>query len=385
MEEIGELTQYEQMLIGTNCRAIAFLENMVTEEYVRNKLPSISKSYPFINWKIEGNKIFSGLPPKITCSELDECEETEFVTNCLSTFFTQEMNEIFIIKMKNTNKGAVLFASNHCFCDDPLVGHFVSDLVSSKTEFDVVERIPAEKLVENIEELHQTLKLKDPFTVPPLKEPREGRIFYRGIARSFDIQAILKVCKSIHIKPQAFLSACDIYSVKTVFDLKPDFNILNQVSINIRRALGISPISPMIKISIVYLESHITKESTMKDLMINLQQQIDELVPKYQLPHYRLTTYNKFQVQMPAGMVSNIGIIESENADIWVHGGQYQFPDVLRTIQSFTSHACTTRGKLNIVFTMLHPGCSDDFVQKYTSTFIDLLANPEKVLSLKLF
>ena len=287
--------------------------------------------------------------------------------------------------MKNTTRGAVLAVSCHSFCDAPLIGHFVSDLVSSKTEFEVVPRIPASELVKDIPYKRQELKLQDCFLVPPNTERPEGELYYRGIAKSFDAEKMLKLCKSLHVRPQAFLSACDIYGIMKYFNIQPDFNILNQVSINVRKALNISPISPMIRISLVYLESHITKSTMMKELILSLQKQIDELVPNYELPHFKLCERGEFVVQRPAAMVANCGIIESENADIWVQGGMYDIPDAARMTKGFTSHACTSRGKCNIVFTILHPGCSEDFVQKYTSTVMDLLSNPEKVLDLPLF
>ncbi|KAH0793761.1 hypothetical protein GPJ56_002313 [Histomonas meleagridis] len=373
------------MLQGVNCKGIAFMEELVTEEYIKNKIPNISKSYPFLNWTIKGTKIYSGQPPKITCAELDECEETEFVTKCLSTFFTQEMNEIYIIKMKGTAKGAVLAVSCHCFGDAPLLGHLVSDLVSTKTDFPEVPKLVIEDLLKGIPDKHQTLTLSDPFIIPRNKEPKPGPLFYRGIARSFDASRLVSTCKSIGIRPQAFMSACDIYTISKCFNLSPNFNILNQVSINTRRMFGISSISPMVKSSLVYLESHITNETNMKDLMQSLQKQIDLLVPNYQLPHFKLLTYNKFDIKRPAAMISNTGIIESENADIWVQGGQYTFREEERLLQSFTSHACTSRGKCNIVFTFIHPGCDNEFVNKYVEMMMNLFENPEKTIELSIF
>ena len=378
-----KLTTYEQQIQSANCRAIAFLEKMVAESFVKNKISEISKSYPFINWRIENNNVYNDSLPKITYKEFDECEKTEFVTKCLTTLLPKEPTEIFIVKMKNTTKGAVMAASNHAFCDAPLIAHLVSDLVSTKTKFHTEKKPDLNMLLKDISENHQSFKLNNPFLVPPNKEPQKGDIYYRAIAKTFEAKPLIEACKTINIKPQAFLTACDIYTIAKTFKLHSNFNILSQVSVNMRKSFGLSPIAPMLGISLIYLESAISKELTMKDLMIDLQRQIDNLISNYEKSHFKLLTQGKFDVKQPAAMISNMGIIDTQNADIWAHGGIYDLPEPYRQLQSFSSHACTSRGKFHIVYNMIHPGCTDEFVDFYTKTSMNLFTNPHQALSLK--
>jgi hypothetical protein len=376
-----ELSPYEALLTSMTCRAIGFLPQMISEEQVRQKLLTMVRTYPFLNWRVSSNVLLDDSAPTITLAEIEEQPKLDFLSKCISTFFSDKFCELFLISMSGTPHGAILISCNHCVCDAPLMCHFMCDLLSSAArDFPLLTRPYFRELLEGVPDDHQVNLVSDPVQIPVNPSPSSAPLLFKGFCRCFSISKILRICKPLGIRPQAFFTAAEIYTIANLFKLSPDFDVTSQVNINTRRFFDLHPKTPFCASTLVYIYSHITGQLIVKDLLITLQQQINDYLPRYIKPHFKNFTRGDYGLQKPTTLVSNMGVFDSENLDIWGSGGMSDIPETMRPIRNFTSHICTICDQANVVFTFLSPGCDDQFITDFIGKMMWFLENPDAVL-----
>jgi hypothetical protein len=378
-----ELSQYEALLATMTCRAIGFLPQMISEQQLKEKLPTMSRTYPFLNWRISSNVLQNDSTPTITLAEVEEQPKLDFLSKCFSTFQSNEFCEIFLISMTGTPHGAVLISCCHSVCDAPLMCHFLCDLLSSNSsDFPILSRPSFSELLNGVPDARQENLVANPVQIPDNPNPPPGPVFFKGICQTFSIAKILKIIKPLKIRPQVFFTAAEIYTIVNIFKLSPDFDMTSQVNINTRRFFDLHPKTPFLASTLIYLYSHITRQLVIKDLLISLQKQIDDWIPRYVKPHFKNFANGNYGLQKATTLISNMGVFECDNHDIWGAGGMYNVPEVIRPRRTFTSHICTIGDQANVTFTFLSPGCDEQFIQAFIQKMMWFFENPEVVIDL---
>jgi hypothetical protein len=381
-----ELTKFESLLTSVTCRAIGFLPQMISEQQLTQKLPTMARTYPFLNWRVASNVLLNDSAPTITPAEVEEQPKLDFLSTCFSTFFSDKFCEIFLISMAGTPHGAVLISCCHCVCDAPLMCHFLSDLFSStSSDFPILTRPSFHDLLDGVPDDQQQNLVPNPVQIPINPSSSPGPLFFKGICRSFSVSNILAVFKPLGIRPQVFFTAAEIYTIVNIFKLSPEFDVTSQVNVNTRRFFDLHPKTPFCASATFYIYSHITHQLIIKDLLINLQKQIDESLPRYAKPHFKNSVNGNYGLQNAATLVSNMGVFECENRDIWGAGGMYHVLEAMRPLRTFTSHVCTIGDQANITFTFLSPGCEEQFIEDFIRKMMWFLENPEVVVHLPVF
>lgn len=436
-----EASPFEKNLCAATVRASAQLSYILTKEEASSLLHEISSTYPILNERYDNGKFYSGSNPIITESELDfdgsfedeNQSDCAFMTKVMSSYFSSNNVELFIIKRKrsnalfiNKNQCAVLLSISHTLCDGALVAQILGDLLSlsilkhtnGSTQLYTRPKVEHISQLEIVKDLKPGLQNPEDFekerkydliTIPqPLKENMDpntsGPLFNKGICFNFDISKIIEVCHSIKVRPQAFLTAADIFSIhgavndisiKQNFlnDPNKPFSIISQVSVNTRKLIHINPLSATCYAAPVFIMSNIDNEINGRSLMIHIQSEINEKVEKYSVPHLKAYCEGKFPPVANQSWASNVGIVESE-IPIYVQGGASQIPEAARNIRGFTSHAITTKSKIkdafpsekagNIVLTFMSPTCDDQFVDAMTRRFEWFLRHPSEALEVKI-
>lgn len=436
-----EASPFEKNLSGGTVRASAHVSNLPSKEEAASLLQEISSTYPNLNERFEDGKIYSDSKPVITESEVcfedngknENRLDCALMTKVMSSFFSSNNVELFLIKIQRSdsantdkNEGVVLLSLSHAICDGALVAQILGDFVSllllkqtnSPTDSykrGIIEHKPQLEVVKDLKSNLQTSeefekeRKYDLITIPPpLKEnadPTSGELYYKGICINFDISKIIDVCHSIKVRPQAFFTVADIFSIcGTVNEIssiqnypndpsKP-FSIVSQISVNTRKQVHISPLSPACYAAPVYIMSNIDNDTNGRSLMLHVQQEINQKVEKFAVPHLKAYCEGKFPPVVNQSWASNVGIVESE-VPVWVQGGAYKIPDAARAARGFTSHVITTKSKVNqnsfpsekagcIVMTFLSPTCDDEFVSAMTKRFKWFLDNPQKAIDVKI-
>jgi hypothetical protein len=376
-----ELTTFESLLTSMTCRAIGFLHHMISEQQVNEKLTTMAPTYPFLNWRLSSNVLLSDSTPTITVAEVEEQPKLDFLSKCFSTFFSDKFCEIFLISMAGTPHGAVLISCCHCICDAPLMCHFLCDLLSPTSfDFPVLSHPSFRDLLDGVPDDHQENLVSDPVQIPAHSLPPPGPLFFKGICRSFSISKVLAVCKPLGVRPQAFFTAAEIYTIANIFKLPPDFDVTSQVNINVRRFFELHPKTPFCASTLFYIYSHITPQLIVRDLLVHLQKQINESLPRFVKPHFKNFTNGDYGLQKAATLISNMGVFECENHDIWGTGGMYQIPETMRPTRTFSSHVCTIGDQANITLTFLSPGCDDQFILDFIAKMMWFFENPDVVV-----
>lgn len=374
---VMKATMYEKMLLGSTLRGIAYMDKLPSFDWVNKRLEIIEKTYPNIKYNIVNDYVTKDSKPKITEVEADGSKIDEFITNCLSTFYAQSNFEIFLIKQKNKESGAILASLNHAFSDGKHMLNLISDLVSDETEFPTMERANIPELIKNVERKQYPVDLSNQISIPINPSPKDIPPRYIAKCSSFDIQKILQTCKSIGVKPQAFLSTADIYSISKTMNAKNPFDIGNQIAANVNNILGIPEKSPQILTSLVYTLTKIDKSTKAVDVMKGIQKQLSDGMEKKVLNNFACITDGTFNILRPVSMISNIGAHKTKH-NIWVHGGMYSVPDAMKAFHSFTSHVVTTNNTGHLTSTYLIPGCEDEFINKHQHHLLEFINHPEQ-------
>jgi hypothetical protein len=376
-----ELSKFEVFLTSMTCRAIGFLPEMISEQQVKQKLSTMSRTYPLVHWRLSSNVLLDDSAPTITHAEVEEQPKLDFLSKCFSTFFSDKFCELFLISMVGTPHGAVLISCSHCVCDAPLMCHFLCDLLSStSSDFPMLTRPSFRDLLDAVPDDQQENLVSNPVQIPVNPSPSPGPLFFKGICRSFSISKVLAICRPLGVRPQVFFTAAEIYTIVNIFKMSPDFDVTSQVNINTRKFFDLHPKAPFCASTLIYIYSHVTHQLIIKDLLINLQKQIDEWLPRYVKPHFKNFTNGEYGLQKATTLVSNMGVFECENRDIWGAGGMCHIPEAMRPVRSFTSHVCTICDQANITFTFLSPGCEEQFIKDFIAKMMWFLENPEVVI-----
>ena len=202
---------------------------------------------------------------------------------------------------------------------------------------------------------------------------------------SFNIKPILDFCHSINIKPQSFLSITELYSILNTFDHLNEIKTISQVAVNTRRYLNLFEFTPMCASTPIYIDLLINNSILIKDLMIEFNKKLFNNINNYILNHFKGLSLGELPLINPTSTISNIGKINISNENIWIQGGMYNIPEILKKFQSFTFHVLTCGEKLNIVFTYIKPGCKDETINLLISNFLNFLNNFENLINKPIF
>lgn len=429
-----DASPFEKNLSTSNVRASAYLTDLPNKEEATSYLQEMSLTYPNLNERYENGKIYSDSKPIITESSIEFENENDKVkkqdcllmTKVLSTFFSSNNVELFLIKIKrktslNVNEGIVLLSISHVLCDGALVAQILGDFASisllkkenKPTQFYYRPPVEHKKQLEIVKDIKSNLQSPDDFekerkydliTIPsPLKEnmdPKAGNLYYKGICINFDINKIVDLCHSIKVRPQAFFTTAEIFSISGAVneissnDSNKPFSIISQISVNTRKQINISPLSPTCYAAPVFIMSNIDREINGRYLMCHIQNEINQKVEKFSVSHLKAYCEGKFPPVANQSWTSNVGIVESE-VPVWVQGGAYSIPEAARTIRGFTSHVITSKSKVIqnsypsekagcITMTFMSPTCDDKFINAMTKRYEWFLDNPSKAADVKI-
>ncbi|EAY18088.1 hypothetical protein TVAG_306080 [Trichomonas vaginalis G3] len=372
-------TIYESMLLGSNVRAIAYMDVLPSVEWIQKRMQVIENSYPVIKYKVENGEITRKGEYEIHNAKDDGNSIEEFVSNCLTNMTPKSNFEIFLVQHGNSKSGAIMASCNHAFTDGRHMLNFMADFLSEQTEFPVIPHPNIPELIKDVVRSQQTLDFSKQISVPNNPSPKNIPPKYAAKCTSFDIQNVLKVCKSLGIKLQAFFSVSDIYAIAKTLKAKDPFEIGNQVSANVNSYLGIPENSPILASSLIYTLSKIDRSTKAGALMKEIQTKIDNNMSKNVLNHFACLTDGKFNVLNPLSLISNVGMRKTPY-NIRVHGGMFEVPAVMSNLRRFTSHVVTTNNIGHITQTYLVPGCEDEFINTLNSHLMDMLNNPEDAI-----